>query len=534
MENFTTNLRRKLNAVYKAKGRPSRSAKLRQLRKEVQEEISLSSVNSDATDTANASQGGCQSDRRQSNTALEELRDLQRPEAISPPLNNEQSKTRPGDTSVTDTEPEYPIPDGADLAQQEFGAEKAVNLEEVVVLQPEELQAIRDQFYINFTSEDESDYTQGPARIVLSADGIKHCAALLLTLELSAKIQKALRAQRNFAKARRVALRKKKVSLNFSSELERQIWGRKSHDVDETKKQILLEELAVLELMREHDRVTRQKIQADLEFQGQLLRNIQEEANAEIEEAFICAHLLDPGDDSPDTPIEELDLQEEYRNFKEKLRATDSVVPTPTSPLDTSQDYLMAPKQLMTTEQEREQKLKEAVWNAYRRLQSAQVAFDHREVDRAAEFQANFEAANNGEATIDATPEDFDLRWLEREQHLTRELIEAETALGEAKAAAVEAGVDVPLDDRASGFVDDVADGYRMSMEQEYIASVPSPKVKNWLSEIPELASPSFNERFEEGDEWEAKDVGISDSVSVVAEGNERRRIDKWRKVCGL
>ena len=64
---------------------------------------------------------------------------------------------------------------------------------------------------------------------------------------------------------------------------------------------------------------------------------------------------------------------------------------------------------------------------------------------------------------------------------------------------------------------------------------MPSPKIKVWLIAIPELASPSFDERTEEEeDEWEASDIEISDSVSLVAEGAERKKIDNWRRVCGV
>ena len=113
-------------------------------------------------------------------------------------------------------------------------------------------------------------------------------------------------------------------------------------------------------------------------------------------------------------------------------------------------------------------------------------------------------------------------------------MIAAEAALAEAKAAVIDAGIDLASRDQASGFVDDIADGYRMSLEQEFITSVPSPKVKKWLSLIPEKASPGFNERPETGDSWEAEDVDICDSISMVAEGVSRRRIDKWRQVCGI
>jgi hypothetical protein len=91
------------------------------------------------------------------------------------------------------------------------------------------------------------------------------------------------------------------------------------------------------------------------------------------------------------------------------------------------------------------------------------------------------------------------------------------------------------MNDRASGFADDSADGYRMSMEQAMISSVPSPKIKDWMSGIPDVASPSFNEHTEESDEWEAEEVEMCDSVSMLAQdAGERKRIDKWRQLCQL
>lgn len=36
----------------------------------------------------------------------------------------------------------------------------------------------------------------------------------------------------------------------------------------------------------------------------------------------------------------------------------------------------------------------------------------------------------------------------------------------------------------------------------------------------------------DKGDEWGAKPIGLDDSVSVVAKGRERKRIDRWQKRC--
>ena len=265
---------------------------------------------------------------------------------------------------------------------------------------------------------------------------------------------------------------------------------------------------------------------------AKMLRTIQADVNAYLEDAFIHALLLEPEDDLPDTPIEALDLQKEYGDFCRSVQRVTGQQKTPTSPLDTTREHFeVAP---LSAEDQAKADLHDTYWHAQQRLQSAKAHFDNRERDQQAEMQANFEAVDRGEEPMDATPEDFDLRWLKHEQDLTHELIEAENALAEVKTAAIAAGVELAEDDKASGFIDDVADGYRMSFEKELVASVPSATVKNWLSDIPDLASPSFNDRVDQTDDWEAEDVKISDSVSMVAEGAERRRIDKWREVCGL
>lgn len=115
---------------------------------------------------------------------------------------------------------------------------------------------------------------------------------------------------------------------------------------------------------------------------------------------------------------------------------------------------------------------------------------------------------------------------------LTREYREASDALKAATAAAFQEGVDVPLNDRASGFIDDVADGYRMSMEQAMKDSVPSPKIRNWLGGVDEEASPTIDQVFQDADEWQANELDVGDSVSVVAEDEDTRvRIDKLNQI---
>jgi glycosyltransferase involved in cell wall biosynthesis len=119
---------------------------------------------------------------------------------------------------------------------------------------------------------------------------------------------------------------------------------------------------------------------------------------------------------------------------------------------------------------------------------------------------------------------------------LTRELIKAEEEFAAVKAKAVALGVPVIGSDQSSGFVSNGEDGAG-SGEMVPSERINKPSIEKWLDEVLEkdddaewekLPSP----RSASGEEWEFKEVEVHDSGSAVAEGNERRRIDKWRRMC--
>ncbi|KAK4989714.1 hypothetical protein LTR50_003039 [Elasticomyces elasticus] len=63
-----------------------------------------------------------------------------------------------------------------------------------------------------FDGEDEGDYTDGPTKMIVAHDGRKDCAALLLTMDLSAKLQSALLGSREIQQAEQQA-EKERVAL---------------------------------------------------------------------------------------------------------------------------------------------------------------------------------------------------------------------------------------------------------------------------------------------------------------------------------
>ncbi|KXT02351.1 hypothetical protein AC578_255 [Pseudocercospora eumusae] len=117
-------------------------------------------------------------------------------------------------------------------------------------------------------------------------------------------------------------------------------------------------------------------------------------------------------------------------------------------------------------------------------------------------------------------------------RRLTRWLIEAEQEYYNAKSALLDAGLQPPGLDMDSRFIDDADDGYRMSMEREWVVSADSYHLHRWLDNIPrdvESSETAVEARERDMDSWNAEEVDVCDNWSMVADGLERRRIDKWR-----
>ena len=331
-------------------------------------------------------------------------------------------------------------------------------------LGPEDVdeQAIREKAYVFSMEEEPDDYTNGPARLVAASDGLKQCFALLLTCEFSIKIREALWAQRDFAKRKRAATMQLEAILNLQFDLDAEIANhncrlaalRRVEQADSAEQDSLEHEVSVLELMLQDTEVQRQCVRSELENRAKILREIQAEANAYLEEAFVCGKLMEPESDEPDTPIEDKDLQNEYRLYCENLQREYSEEPI--VPLDVGRDHLRAAT--LSSEEQAKADVREAYWSASSNLQSAQQTFDRRELDRAQAYQANCNAAAHGEEPADASPDEFDLKWVTIFQHLTRRVIEAENAFEEEKENARRAGVDVGTANQTSDFVDHAED----------------------------------------------------------------------------
>ena len=243
MHTFGNQIGRKLRAVYPDKLRNARSARLQQFLADISENQTPVASSPRSVETG-ASWHDLQHDI---NVVIDRAHDLavqtpgstidagKRPVESSSPRSVETGKSwhelqhdinvvidRAHDLAVqtpgsTIDAGERPVSSTSDDVQVRSNSVQGNNQEGIVSVDE---QAIRDQNYIKYEGEDESDYTAGPVRIVFANDGVKdECGALLLNLDLSSKIRKAIWAQRAYTREANRAAKLDGVNFNFENKL---------------------------------------------------------------------------------------------------------------------------------------------------------------------------------------------------------------------------------------------------------------------------------------------------------------------------
>ncbi|KAF2172228.1 hypothetical protein M409DRAFT_17466 [Zasmidium cellare ATCC 36951] len=389
-------------------------------------------------------------------------------------------------------------------------------------------QALREQVYVNLQSATTEDFTGGPARLVAASDGVQDVAAILVTLDLAAQIQDAIEARRTYAKEESKALKQQSALSNLKSGVECEKLSHqcridqeneKGPDVDQETLDALQKEHDNLALLLEDIELRIEAVNAQVLTQAMVFRNCQTRLIDTLEETFIEGLAVDPESDEPESPIEELDLQQEYQAFLNPQQETDAE-PQDIAPLDiTPDDYFQATNDHLTASELAQYEIRDNYFAAREHLIEAQNRFDRREYDREMDRQTTQDSA-----------EDFDVRWVHRFRELTTQLIEAEAAFTAAKVAANEASVDVGGEDQCSLFVDRDDDGYRESHDAACTASAPRDKIMQWVEGISDQANPEETSGDVEVDDWDAPGMDMSDSVSCVAIGSYRSKIDHWRE----
>ncbi|KAI7538397.1 hypothetical protein KC331_g10387 [Hortaea werneckii] len=402
-----------------------------------------------------------------------------------------------------------------------------------------------------FNGEGTKYLSDGPTKLVLASDGSKPCMAIIPSIDLVIRLEETIIESREVSDAEDIHLPRITKLGDMCENLEEEIKDIKSaiakfqnhsshSDVDRT-----MEKLSQRASRLEKKKNWADKKKSDYE---RLLKNKQttQRSNvlymlAYLDDAFVDSKLIDPPPPAA-TVIQakskiafsdtvsyreafELDeiTQENSKALDEKSMQSrssgisvwrdpdyDLYEPTPTKATNDAEAviwrYESAMTRLRVMQQDfndQEERFEREAWNRMERRAAGEdfesdLAFDHRQIQETRE--------------------------------LVNRLTEAEDLVEAAKTDAVAMGVQIPDSDIESGFVDDVDDGYRISSEAREAASVDKDSIAKWMTEIPEEDFEGTTDA--DVDEWDCRSVAISESGSMVAEGPDRRRIDKWRSMC--
>ena len=358
---------------------------------------------------------------------------------------------------------------------------------------------------------DERQLTKGSSRIVMASDGTKDCMALLLTEELIKEFEyltEETHKLENVERNLRDATLKADIAGLEAKEYQADVEKTEDPDlITELRKHIETQSricrmnaawqksLQTLAITRRGNLEHSQNV-----FQGIFRRALQE------------ANLLA----SPKAKVESLSPSRAVDDEQVSQYSMDS---------PTTVESMVSVEELCRRNARED--LEWARLDLFRR----QVAFENRQNDCQMELERFQDAVAKG--TTSCTQTRFDCLAVETAQELTRELIDAEAYEEYAVERARALGILSPYEDQESNFLSDISDGYHESHEASMKAAVNRNFIQAWNDTIVD-SEPEENEDLEEPDDWDAKTVDLSDSISLVDHSRNRKRIDHWRRVCEL
>ncbi|KAF2214949.1 hypothetical protein CERZMDRAFT_95325 [Cercospora zeae-maydis SCOH1-5] len=466
----------------------------------------------------------------------------------------------PGDQSAPSTDLNSPL-SASDAAPRDSSAEQVTNEASAIQARTDNPQpgqqanepygdiaaeqAARRKKYIRFLEEEESDYTQGPIRIVDAFDGVGNVASMLLNLDFSRKVQRVLQAQRGLRDAQQSAIGERHQWRDLQSQIMskvaelnlRILMANSSSEVDHSEDFAedvphLRREVQKYEAFQTAVQQQSQLVEAHIQAQIDHLHACQASVNAYLEEAFVEARLMDPAPMDIEPVFDEMDLEGMFDQYckQEQAELPDGDAENEGRSGDIRIRPAANDANVQDPAWQQKTQAQKTWYEAHLQLQKAQEAFDARTDDEWKDRQRAQEAQEAQEDSLE-----WSLRWIQRGRELTRALMEAEAEHEKAREAAQEAGVEVAVHDQKSQFRDHASDGYGSGYERGGIAQAPRERILDWVSLIPDAADPGKQESMPrpQTEVGSCEDMGVSQSRSVIDDGAQRRKIDSWSKACG-
>lgn len=377
----------------------------------------------------------------------------------------------------------------------------------------------------------ERGFVAGPGHIIFIDERGKLCPAILFN-ELFLRTFRDIVASRSVVEETDGAIQKAKSelerikSLNESASTEKA--ERLVKEAIENQEAIEAGFPGLVEARRQYEALKR-----DRDWYKLKLDNSKDLAQIIIEVMLNNENLLDKPSPKPEEPVEA--TKDSSRNSSlvaektmEHILSSDSGSENVQTPMHTEEQ--ITPRQLALRE----------LRFAAEELQyyNDELTFMQEEYPHAiaAESRSRREQYHNRPASTTQT--EIDLQTLQKTQHATRKLIEAEEGYDRAEARAEALGLGDMLADLQACYYGEVYNEFQERAENSMpMAPAGRARVEAWMAAVPDVAVvgplPPVNDRVVEVDDWDAKSVEVFESVSLVAHDVYRKKIDRWQELGG-
>ena len=360
-------------------------------------------------------------------------------------------------------------------------------------------------------------YTDGPSRIIMTSDGSKDCIALLLTRdmvdnmnEVHSYTDKVIKLGAEVSELEKV-VNHAEIDIGYLVAEIEALPESPSKGDEEARINREMEEAKERAQQASRSKEISEK---DLHWEQLNLTFARDSVQQIVDRVLFESRLL-----KIDDPVAETE-QDKF----ERLHQSES---------HQSRCSMHSLETIVSIDELNRRATREEVEMTQQRFHSLNDQFETREAFYDSELREYQDAVEEG--TCSLSQSEFDRILVSNMMVLTRTLIDAEAAFENALARARALKIIDNDLDQESDFVSHEEDGYRESREAEMAAGVDRYFIRRWMD------ATAACEGQEDGpsvdgidDDWDARTVQISDSISLVAEGRSRVRIDRWRESCAL
>lgn len=375
--------------------------------------------------------------------------------------------------------------------------------------------------YIENEELPQPQFTEGPSRFVLAKDGSKDCVALLVNETFLTKLRDLFQENRDIIALdeplHHAKMDAKNIETSVQNAQESLQTAESEEQAEEYQSFIEQQTSTLLKIRGWRDELEKEQglIKGNLEFS-------RSHAQWVLETAMKEADLL-----GPEKPLPTILLRDEEMEYtEEEVEDPELAIPAHSPAVSAASGH----EEVEVSEEEtRRQAAYDEFIDRSQLLNTVQADFDDQRnnyQDNLAMFQQKAEA---GASKMSRS--DFDRRSIQYGQRLTRALIDAEEAFEQARERAQDLGAIGSTYGEESYYGAEYEESWPENKIADYNASYDWGFVKDWMDNVPDSTSQADIESVEI-DEWDAKEVDVNDSISMIDCEDYRQEIDRYQRQC--